>query len=244
VIAAGVGREDGMELSEDTLREIGRLGGLVLGHQDHEGVLTEICTIAVNALPPVEGASVTTYESGRPATVAASDDWANQLDELQYVEHEGPCLDCARTGTVFRIRDMADETRWPHYAKRALELGARSSASLPLSSEGQVVGALNIYARKPDVLDAEVVSLAEVIAAHAALSFQVATAFFGHRDLAEQLKRAMASRAVIEQAKGIVMAQRRVTVDQAFDLLKAASQKDNVKLHEIARRVVETGEVT
>jgi len=83
------------------------------------------------------------------------------------------------------------------------------------------------------------VSIAEIVAAHAGMASQVAAALFGHRDLAQQLREAMQSRAVIEQAKGIVMAQQRCTVDEAFERLTKVSQNSNRKLRDVARALVE-----
>lgn len=230
-----------MQLPDESLHELAALAGVVLGQTDLNATLEEVTRIAVRAVPPAVGASITTSLSGRPATVAASDSWAQDLDEMQYAEHEGPCLDCWRTGTVFRVRDLADDTRWPFYGPRATALGARSSVSVPMSSEGKIVGALNLYSREVDAFSTEAVSLGELIAAHAGMAVQVATAFFGHRELADQLREAMESRAVIEQAKGILMSAHKVTAEEAFELLRKRSQDRNVKLRLLATEVVETG---
>lgn len=172
--------------------------------------------------------------------MASSDPWARSLDELQYAEHEGPCLDCWRSGTVFRVRDLVEDTRWPSYSPRAAALGARSSVSIPMAAEGKVVGALNVYARTPDAFSAAAVSVAEVVGAHAGLASQVAAAFFGHRDLALQLREALESRPVIDRACGIVMARHGVTAEAALELLKAGSSRRNVKLRDLAQELVDS----
>jgi GAF domain-containing protein len=228
-------------IPEESVRELTALSGLALAQQGVPETLEEMCRIAVRALPPADGATFTSFSDSGPGAAAASDEWSKQLDEMQYHEHEGPCLDAARTGLVFRVRDLAADSRWPSYAPRAAEQGARSMVSLPLGVEGKVLGALNIYSREPDVFTSEAVSIAEIIAAHASLAMHVATALFQHRSLSEGLRDAMGSRAVIEQAKGILMAQRKVSADAAFDLLREASQHRNVKLRLVAEEVVETG---
>jgi GAF domain-containing protein len=154
---------------------------------------------------------------------------------------EGPCLDTTRTGNIFRVKDVTTETRWPAYTERAGKLGARSLLSIPLQAEGRVFGALDLYSRAPDAFTGKTVALAEIIAGHAGLASQVAAVFFRHRDLAEQMREAMSSRAVIEQAKGVLMAQRKVTADAAFDLLREVSQRTNTKLRLVAQAVVDTG---
>jgi GAF domain-containing protein len=228
-----------MAVNDEALDALTALAGVVLVTRDLPATLVETCRIAVRAVPNAEGASVTTYPEGRPAAVA-SDPWAQELDELQFEEHEGPCLDAYRTGNAFRVRDFADESRWPSYADHVVDRGARSSVSIPLMAQGNVIGALNVYSRKPDAFDAEAASVAQVVAGHVGLASQVSAAFFRHRDLAEQLEAAMRSRAAIEQAKGILMADRRCDADTAFRILRDMSQRENRKLRDIAQGIVDS----
>ena len=227
-----------MILTEEALQALTELAGVALDQADLSSTLEEICRIAARTVPGTEGASVTTFSKGRPSALADGH-WAKTLDELQYVEHEGPCYDAYRTGTIFRIRDLAADGRWPSYLPRAVEAGARSMVSLPMASEGKVVGALNLYSQDVDAFTADAVSVAEIISAHAGLASQVAAAMFGHRELAEQLSEAMRSRAVIEQAKGILMAGRRCDAEEAFKLLVELSQNTNVKLRDVAQALVD-----
>ena len=229
-----------MTYSEESLRQLSALAGAVLGQDDLPSTLQQVTRIAVGTLSGCEGASLTAYRDGSPSVVAADSDWSRSLDELQYVEREGPCLDAARTGNVFRVRDLAEDTRWPFYAERAVELGARSMVSLPMASEGKIIGALNLYCRAPDGISVEEVALAELLAAQAGIAMQVAASFFQHRDLADQMRQALASRARIEQAKGILMGGRGCTEDEAFALLVELSQNSNRKLRDVAEAVVET----
>jgi GAF domain-containing protein len=224
--------------TDESLRKLVSLAGAVLGQDDLRSTFRHVTAIAVDILPDCDGASLTTFEDGRPIVAAADSEWSTRLDELQYEEREGPCLDATRTGNVFRIRDLAAESRWPFYCKRAAELGARSVASLPATSEGKVVGALNVYSRRPDAFDAEQVALGELMAAQAGVAMQVAASFFRHRDLAEQMKAALESRARIEQAKGVLVATRRCTPDEAFEALVQLSQTANRKLRDVAAEVV------
>ncbi|MBV9369028.1 MAG: GAF and ANTAR domain-containing protein [Frankiales bacterium] len=227
-----------MTVSEDAFEALTQLAGIVLVADDLANTYTEMCRIAVRAVPPAVGASVTTHPEGRPAAVA-SDGWAQDLDELQFEEHEGPCLDAYRTGNAFRVRDFQTETRWPFYSQQAVRKGAISMVSVPLTAQGNVVGALNLYARSADAFDAEATALAHVVAGQVGLASQVSAAFFRHRDLAEQLADAMSSRAMIEQAKGVIMADRRCDADAAFAILREMSQRNHRKLREVARDVVE-----
>ena len=222
---------------DEALEELAALAGVVLVTTDLPNTLGEICRIAVRAVPGAEGASVTTHREGGPAAVG-SDPWSQDLDETQFVEHEGPCLDAFRSGTAFRVRDFTSDNRWPSYSEQAIARGAASMLSLPLTAQGNLIGALNLYSRQPNAFDSESASIGHIVAGHVGLASQVSAAFFRHRDLADQLAEAMRSRAVIEQAKGVVMARQHCDADAAFNALRAESQNSNRKLRDVAAVVV------
>ncbi|MDW5328880.1 GAF and ANTAR domain-containing protein [Plantactinospora sp. KLBMP9567] len=118
-------------------------------------------------------------------------------------------------------------TRWPDWAARARTEGVSSSLSIGLPVQEKVVGALNIYGRKPDAFDDDAITLAQTFAGYAAVAPANAHLFDSTATLAQQLETAMRSRAVIEQAKGIIMAERRCTSDEAFAILAKVSQDSN-----------------
>ena len=116
--------------------------------------------------------------------------------------------------------------------------GAASALSLPLAADGRTVGALNLYSRTVDAFDREALAVGELLAAHAALAVQAAMAYYSSRDLADQMRSAMESRALIEQAKGVLIAAERVPAERAFRLLVERSQRANRKLRDVAAEVV------
>jgi GAF domain-containing protein len=217
---------------------LAQLAGIVLSEDDVNGALTRVTQLSVEIVTACDGASLTMRDSGVPSAPAADSAWSRALDELQFTEQEGPCLDCLRDGSVMRVRDLREDSRFPSYGPRAAAQGALSALSLPLAADGRTVGALNLYSRHVDGFDRAALATGEVLAAHASLAVQTAAAYFSHRDLAEQLREAIASRAVIEQAKGVLVAQQQCSPDAAFELLVAASQRSNTKLREVAARVV------
>jgi GAF domain-containing protein len=227
-----------VDLPDEASDALLALASAPLVHDELVGALEEICRIAVRTVPSAVGASLTTVGTAGPEVVASSDEWAAQLDELQHVEREGPCIDAARTSQLFRVRDVGAEPRWPSYMPRAHERGARSMVSLPMSAETKTVGALNLYSREVDAFDLEEVSLAEIIAGHASLATQVAAALHGHRALAEHLRLAMSSRAEIEQAKGIIMGTVGCDADTAFQRLVQQSNHEHRKVREIAAELI------
>jgi GAF domain-containing protein len=225
-------------LTYDTALELAQLAGLVLSEPDLDAALTRVTQVAVSVVEACDGASLTMRRAGLPDAPASSDDWALGLDELQFVEQEGPCLNCLREGSVMRVRDLGEDERFPAYGPRAAERGARSALSLPLAADGRTVGALNLYSRARDAFGREEVALGELLAAHAALAVQAAVAYYSSRDLAEQMRSAMGSRALIEQAKGVLVARERVGPDAAFERLVRRSQAANRKLRDIAADLV------
>jgi len=177
--------------------------------------------------------------------VASTGPLATDLDETQYDEGQGPCLHAARTGELTEIPDTRADDRWPDYTRRAVEHGNLSSLSVPLSidEEDQVTGALNIYARRPDAFDEASRSVATRFAPYAAVAAGNLYAYQSARDVADHLQTALESRAVIDQAKGILMERRKLTADQAFQTLAQVSMKTNRKVRDIADYLVTTGEL-
>ena len=222
----------------DTALVLAGLSARVLGEPDREAALRLVVRTTVDVVPRCHGSSLTLRERGMPAAFGADDAWAEDLDRLQLVHQEGPCLDCMREGSVMRVRDLATDGRFPSYGPAAAERGAVSAASFPLTSDGQVVGALNLYSREVDAFGTDTVGLGMLLAAHAALALQAAQAFFASQDLADRLQEAMGSRAFIEQAKGVLMRELACDAETAFQHLVEQSQRANTKLRDVAAQVV------
>src|SRR4051794_41165051 len=189
--------------------------------------------------------SVSLLVKDRPTTIASTGRLATDLDETQYDEGHGPCLHAARTGEVTEIPDTRTDDRWPDYTPRAVEHGSLSSLSIPLAidPDAQVTGALNVYARRPDAFDEASRSVATRFAPYAAVAAGNLRAYQSARDMADNLQAALESRAVIDQAKGILIERYKLTPDQAFQLLAQASMGANRKVRDIADELVRTGEL-
>jgi GAF domain-containing protein len=184
-------------------------------------------------------ASVTIIERGRAITVGSTSDVAEALDDAQYSAGDGPCLTAARDRVVVRIDEADTEQRWPDFCRRALEHGVHSSLSLPLSLSGDDAwGGFNLYGSVRASFTEADEQLCQAFATQASIVVSNVQAYWASLELSRNLGRAMESRGVIEQAKGILMANRRVTADDAFDLLVARSQTENRKLREVAENVV------
>jgi GAF domain-containing protein len=216
------------------------LARVVVG-RDVRDVLGEVTSIARRALPGCEAASITLIRGEKAFTAAHDGQMALDADELQYERGYGPCLDAGRAGQVFLIEDMAAEQRWPDYARHAAAHGVGSSLSVPLPFQSATIGALNSYAGRPHAFGDEDQALSEEVASWVALAVGNADAAATTRDELAQLRTAMQSRAVIEQAKGRLMERYRINENDAFTLLTHASQHTNVKLRDVAAELVRTG---
>jgi transcriptional regulator with GAF, ATPase, and Fis domain len=133
---------------------------------------------------------------------------------------------------------MAIEYRWPQWSRRAYEAGAHSSLAIGLPLQEGVSGALNIYGAHAHAFDPEAIALAQTFARYAAVALGNAHLYDSTATLAEHMRTAMTSRAVIEQAKGIIMGQQRCDADQAFAILTKVSQDSNRKLRDVAAALV------
>lgn len=145
---------------------------------------------------------------------------------------QGPCLDAIRHFEVFQCGRLVEEDRWPAFSKRAFdETGVTSMLAFRLFVDEDTMGALNLYSKGPDAFDYESTEIGSVFAAHAAVALATARK-------EEGLEAALGSRDVIGQAKGLLMAREDISSDEAFTVLRRASQRLNVKLRDIADGVV------
>jgi ANTAR domain/GAF domain len=212
--------------------------GIRLDHGPLEDVLQRLVDIAKDALPGADELSTTLVRGEKAWTAAYTGRLALDADELQYERGYGPCMDAGRTGTVLLVDDMREETRWPDYAAHVVGHGVLSSLSVPLPIQTDVIGALNCYSRTPSAFPPEAIEVAEEVAGHVAVAVGNAVVYSNATTLVNQMRTAMASRSVIDQAMGIVMAQNRCDPDTAFAILTRASQNRNVKLRDLARSTV------
>ena len=203
--------------------------------------LLRVSQITTDALPAADMAGMSLLGAdGKPTTGIFTDPEAPELDAAQYASGRGPCLDSWRLRTVVRLDDIEGADGYPEFVDAARAHGVRSSLSLPLMAGHDAVGALNLYSRTVRGFAADDEHTGGLLAGAAAIVLVNASAYWQATQLTEQLSQAMQSRAVIEQAKGILMARSpHLTADEAFDILRKASQRENVKLRDIAQQVVD-----
>jgi GAF domain-containing protein len=208
-----------------------------------EETLRTIASITNDSVASCEGVGITLQTAGRPQTVASDGGFAESLDNAQYDDDDGPCLRALRENHVVVVQRIAETlVSWPSFARLAADLGVHSSMSMPLAVDEEPVGALNLYARAVGAFTPEVQRFASLFGTQAAVAVTNASVYWRTYELTEHLEKALENRDVIGQAKGILMASLGVTADQAFEILRDASQRENIKLRDVAQRVATTGE--
>jgi GAF domain-containing protein len=207
-------------------------------------LLSGVAEFAAQAIPGVDGAGVALLElrDGIPRVQA----WAatavlvDDIDKVQYDElNEGPCLTCMQTRRPAVSGSVGSDSRWPRFGGRVARMRVHSALSLPLIVGDQVIGAINAYARNRDAFAEHAVQLGCQFAGPAAVSVYNAQLLVAAQERNSRLQRALDSRAVIDQAIGIIRSRSGGSAEQAFERLARISQAENTKLHTVAERLVE-----
>jgi transcriptional regulator with GAF, ATPase, and Fis domain len=209
----------------------------LLAQDSLQQTLNRIVRHAVDLVQGCEMAGIMVLQGRRVHTLAATDDLVRTSDRIQGEVGQGPCFDATRIGTEsYRVENMDDlDERWPRYAPYARELGIGSMLGFKLFTEEQNLGALDLYSFRSGALTEYSEQIGWLLASHAAVAFASARAD-------ADLQVAISSRQDIGMAVGILMERHKLSADQAFAVLSQASQQRNIKLRELARRVVDTGE--
>lgn len=222
----------GLDAGREALRRF------LVGEDDLPAMHTKIALIATDTIPGCDVASITTLRDGRPITPAFTDKKALVLDETQYKAGEGPCLAAIAQRGPEHVT-VASERRWPAFVSAAKERGVLATLAVPLGNEEAVIGSLNLYSETTSQYDGKAQEVACEFADQLGVAAATVTRYAEGYELAQQLRQAMESRAVIEQAKGILTAAQRCSPQAAFDILVRASQNRNRKLRAIASEIVE-----
>ena len=214
----------------------------MLGAEPLGAVLQRVAGLATRTVPGIDEASVTLVEDGQPRTVAFTGSLAVDLDERQYQAGFGPCLDASISGQTILVDCQDDHSPYPSFTEACRRTGVRHVLSTGLPTTQRLVGALNLYARSEQPVDDTSIELAETFSGYAAVAAANAALHHSTAELVSQLKEAIASRSVIEQAKGLIMGQQHCSPQEAFDVLVRASQRRNTKLRDIAAALVATSQ--
>jgi GAF domain-containing protein len=240
---ADAGRSAAVSAHDQTVepsRAFEELSKLVLGKESLTAVLQRVAELAKSVIPDTHEVSVTLLKDDKePETVVFTGSLAYSLDERQYEAGFGPCMDAAVAGTTIRVANADPDTPYPEFSRVSLRAGVTHSLSVGLPVQQRIVGGLNMYAVSDRPFDDDAVELAESFAQYAGVAIANAALYSSTADLANHMQAAMQSRAVIEQAKGIIMGRNRCSADKAFTILVTMSQRHNQKLRTLAQELVD-----
>jgi hypothetical protein len=206
-----------------------------------EETLAQVVNLALSTVEGCDFAGIFLVENGVVVTPVHTHPIVTEVDALQHLTGEGPCLDAISRGVTVYARDLGEDPRWPHFGPVATARGMRSLLALPLFAN-EAPGALNLYARYPEAFGVIDRAKGLLLAALASLALTSAQTHEDDERRATNLHAALATREVIGQAEGILIERERISADQAFDILRRASQHLNLKLREVAQNLVDTGE--
>ena len=224
---------------EEISASLTRMAGVLLTEETLDAILDLISSLARSTIGGADAVSVTLARDAEIITAAYSDDAVIELDQVQYQTHSGPCVAAMDEGVVIESRKLAEETRWPEFRVVAARNKMAAVRSVPLVVQDRPIGALNLYSQQQRGFD-ESHDVAALFARQASIILANAEAYTSAERLNEQLREALQSREMIGQAKGILMEREGCSPDEAFDILRRASQNSNKKLRDIATEVVES----
>jgi GAF domain-containing protein len=222
------------ELNPDDAAAFARLSLDLAREPDTEQTVQRVVELAQASIHGCHYAGFTLTHKDRLETAAATDPMIARLDEAQHDLNEGPCLSAATTEETYLIRDTSAEDRWPRWCAAANAAGVMSVLSVQLTGPGpgSLRAAMNLYSKTIDAYDDDAVITAQIYAAHAGTAIAAA-----HKQ--DNLQTAMQSRHTIGVAQGLLMQRYGITEGAAFQVLSRQSQEANVKLRDVARRLVE-----
>ena len=220
--------------------DLALLAEVLTAEEDIGRVLQRSVDQLVESVPGADMASVTVQRGEAGETVASSNERVWAIDSDQYATGDGPCLEASRTGEVVRVGVEEALERWPDFARSARAAGVASYLSCPLFIDDEFAGSLNLYSEQPHGFSDFDVALLRLYITAATAAIANSRRYTKARGLSENLSRALDSRALIDQAIGVLMARRGIGAEQAFHELSRESQNTNTKLRDLAARLVES----
>lgn len=222
----------------ELVADLAELPSLLLSTDALDKVVWQAAMLAVHVIDEVDACGVTVLRDGKPVSIMPGTAPYSELEQYQYEHGDGPLMESMYRRDVVVVPSMVTEQQWNGYPTLAAERGVAASLCLPLVVGERVLGAITLYSgHSHDFSPGR--RLAELVSDLASTALSCMNTHSEQTQLTEQLQEALSSRAVIEQAKGMLMAQRGCSADEAFNVLRRSSQHRNIKLREIAGAVVD-----
>lgn len=234
------------DLSAELAQAAGEL--LTLASTSESRAMHRLVELAARHVPGCSGAASVLWEGDEPTITSASHPDLSELAEVQLAWRRGPAIDALTEGRQVSCQDTLSESRWPEFTSRALSMGVRSSLTLVHKSgnsetSGQLALTMTMYATRPRVLDASRAPVAELLIAFGSAVMRNTSTYDAAQRTLRQLSEGADSRAVVDQAKGILMVGLSCSADEALRRMREISQTRQIKVTEVARRIVESHEL-
>lgn len=226
---------------ERLARAIREMGQFSVVDDSMTEMLHRLATLANDTVEGSDIVGLTMEVDGKLGTPVFTDEESPEIDSVQYRTGTGPCVDTYRDGVVNSIPSTRRDTRWRPFSEACVAHGVLSTLSVPVMSKADKLAAMNFYARGEGAFGSEAEEFALAFAAQAGVVISNSRAYWSARHLGEQLNEALQTRVVIEQAKGLLMSTGK-TGEQAFEILKRASQRQNRKLRDVAADLIAEAE--
>ena len=234
------GQEGAMTRESLLVATLVELADNLVDNFDVIDVLTLLCDRAVKSVDVNAAGVMLTAPGGELQYLASSSDSMRILELFQIQANEGPCVDCVRDGLpIINLELTSPDERWPRFAPRAIELGFHSVHCLPMRLRGRTIGALNLFRNEMGTLNDEDVIIAQGMADVSTIAILQHRSSLDATTLNDQLSRALNSRIIIEQAKGMVSESTQCTMDEAFERLRAHARNHNLGLTVVATSIVD-----
>ena len=222
--------------STEAAKALSNLAALLYERESFDDIAMAVCLSATSLIPECDHASLMMRVNGRYVTVAASDEVASKIDQLERELCEGPCVDAIEDESAQVERDLSRPSQWPALAKAVIEsTDVRAAMAFRIRTGTAKTGALNMFSDKPGAFGSDAVDQAVIVAAFASVLVTARV----HEEQVETLRTGLTTSREISKAVGLLMAMHKISDVEAFGLLKNASQRANAKLATLARKLVD-----
>ena len=226
------------DLPPDTVERLSRVTKLLRTQRTLPAQLEAVVGIVRRTVPTCDGAGIVLLVDGEPTSIAVSDRLTIEIDLVQYETGEGPCLSALQDGDVVRIDILEKDSRFTRFAPGALDRGLQSVLSTPLTANGRRVGALNMYSTQPNAFDAQTSEAVRPMAEYAGQAIASSPLYAYSLDMVDGLVEDLETRAIIEQATGVLMASQEKTSGDALGQLRDLAMRSGESMRTVAEWII------
>jgi GAF domain-containing protein len=227
------------DLPPETVERVSRVTRLLKTQRSLPAQLEAVVGIVKRTVPSCDAAGIVLLVGGEPTSVAVTDRLTVEIDLVQYQTGEGPCLSAMHDGDVVRIDILERDSQFTRFAPGALDLGLQSVLSTPLMANGRSVGALNMYSTLANAFDDGTSDTVRPMAEYAGEAIGSSPLYAYSLDMIDGLVEDLESRAIIEQATGVLMARQERTSGTALDQLRDLAIRSGESMRTVAEWVID-----